>query len=78
MGIEQKTTGMLIDELFTTNMKCWYAQESIMKETDTIRVAEAAKNAQDLNNRRNQLIRAIDRSLGQESSTFTSKTYNKD
>jgi len=78
MGIEIKTTGMLIDELFTTNMKCWFAQEIIMKETDSIKISEAAKNAQELNNRRNQLIRAIDKSLGQEATTFTSKTYSKE
>lgn len=78
MGIETKTLGMLIDELITTNLKCWFSQEEIMTETDSIKIGNSAKRAQELNGRRNQLIRAIDVLNGNEQFSYTSKTYMED
>ena len=75
LDINKKTLGTLIDELFTTNMKCWFAQETVMSETDPIKVTNAAKQAQSLNARRNKLIRAIDEYSGEDNTTLTSKTY---
>ena len=72
--ISKKSIGTLIDELCTTSQKCWYAQEGVMKETDPIKVAAAAKVAQITNARRNELIRAIDARLGEEN-TPLGKTY---
>ena len=74
MNIEQKSTATLIDELITTSMKCWYAQEDVMSETESDKVADAAKLAQLTNARRNELIRAIDERLG-ETNTPLGKTY---
>lgn len=73
--MEVKSIGTLIDELFTTNMKCWFAQETVMRETDDSKVATAAKQAQVLNARRNKLIRAIDERLGDGAISQTEKTY---
>jgi hypothetical protein len=73
--ITQKTVGTLIDELITTDLKCWFAQEDVMKETDPIKIAAAAKKAQETNARRNALIRAIDERLGESGNTQLGKTY---
>lgn len=72
--ITRKTTAQLIDELISTNLKCWFAQEQVCQETDPELVAEAAKLAQATNARRNALIRAIDARLG-ETLTSLPKTY---
>ncbi len=72
--ITRKSTATLIDELISTSMKCWHAQEAIMKEIDSDKVAKAAKMAQITNARRNELIRAIDARLG-ETNTPLEKTY---
>jgi len=72
--IERKTVGMLIDELITTSMKCWHAQERISAGGTDTEVAKAAQAAQQLNARRNQLIQAIDQRLN-ESGSPTDKTY---
>lgn len=77
-SITQKSVGLLIDELFTTLMKCWNAQEIVCKSADKDEVFKAAKDAQSLNARRNQLIRAIDEELGQGNITPTAKSYAKD
>lgn len=74
-NIELKSIGTLIDELITTDIKCWFAQETVMNETDVIKVSEAAKQAQLTNARRNKLIRAIDERLGDNSITNLSKSY---
>lgn len=73
--IAQKSIGTLIDELFSTNNKCWFAQEDVMTQTDPIKVAAAAKKAQETNARRNALIRAIDERLGESGNTQLGKTY---
>lgn len=76
-GIEIKSVGFMIDELCTTSQKCWWAQESLLdknlSEKDRLLAAE---RAQALNDRRNQLIRAIDESLGQGHLSPTTKTYH--
>ena len=75
MGIEIKTLGMLTDELITTNLKCFMQQEIIMSEQDESKIAIAAKKAQELNGRRNLLIKAIDDLNGNSEFSHTSKTY---
>jgi hypothetical protein len=76
MDIEIKTPGMLIDELGTTLIKCFMAQEDIMnKDLSAEKQIEAAHKAQELNARRNALIRAIDRVLGFGDCSPTAKTY---
>lgn len=65
----------MIDELITTSMKCWYAQETVMQGGSDDKVADAAKKAQQLNKRRNALIRAIDERCGEKDITLTDKTY---
>ena len=76
MDIGNKSVGFLIDELITTSMKCWFAQEDIMNQElpETVRL-EAAIRAQQMNARRNALIRKIDELLGQGELSPTSKTY---
>lgn len=76
MNIEQKSLGSLIDELFTTNMKLWYAQEEVMSGNEDVSViAAAAKKAQQLNARRTALMRAIDRAVKSTVYGPTEKTY---
>jgi hypothetical protein len=75
MDISMKSVATMIDELITTDIKCFFAQEEITKGTSTEAVAGAAKKAQELNARRNALIRAIDVSLGQGGISVTGKTY---
>lgn len=72
-----KSVGFLIDELITVSQKCWWAQEAIMDEnlTESERL-QAAIRAQEMNNLRNRLIRAIDSSLNQEDLSPTTKTYH--
>lgn len=75
--IAKKSIGFLIDELITTDMKCWFAQEMVMSGGGTdSEIAEAAKKAQRLNVRRNALIRAIDEKLGETDISATDKTYS--
>ena len=64
MGIETKTIGQLIDELCTTSQKCFRAQDD-----------KDYENAQQLNKRRCDLIRAIDKMMGQGDYSTTGKTY---
>lgn len=74
MGIETKTPGILVDELITTVIKCFYAQEDVMQGDTEPGIAAAAVKTQVLNARRNELIRALDQVLGASGSP-TSKTY---
>jgi hypothetical protein len=78
MGIETKTLGFLIDELITTDLKCWFSQEALMDKslTEGERL-QAAIRTQETNSRRNQLIRAIDELMGQGANSVTTKTYTK-
>ena len=75
--ISKKSTASMIDELITTCMKCWFAQEDIVAGGDQATVAEAAIRAQNLNSRRNLLMRAIDDRLGEAGISLTEKTYTK-
>jgi hypothetical protein len=76
MGIETKTLGILIDELITTNLKCYMQQELLMDTSlsDEERL-QAAIKTQELNNRRNQLIRAIDAKFGEMGTSYSDKSY---
>lgn len=78
MGIETKTTAILIDELVTTLIKCYMAQDRIFNES--LSQEERFKASQDthaLNARRNRLIRAIDEQLGDATNSPSTKTYDK-
>ena len=75
MDIGKKSIGVLIDELITTSLKCWYSQETIMSSENEGEVANAAKAAQRMNARRNALIREIDSRFGEALFSPTDKTY---
>jgi hypothetical protein len=78
MGIETKTPGIILDELITTDIKCFMAQDRIFDES--LSQEERFKASQDthaLNARRNQLIRALDVMLGYGAGSPTTKTYDK-
>lgn len=75
MDIGKKSIGILIDELITTSLKCWFEQEVVMSSKDEKELATAAKKAQLMNARRNALIRAIDKRLGDGDISPTDKTY---
>jgi hypothetical protein len=76
MGIETKSIGFLVDELITTDIKCWFAQENLMnKSLSEHERLDAAIKAQQLNGRRNQLIKAIDEKSNDAAFSPTSKTY---
>ena len=77
MDISKKSVGTLIDELITTDIKCWFAQERLLYGKDDHEVAEAAREAQKLNIRRNAIISTIDETLGQGDITVTKKSYDK-
>lgn len=76
MDIARKSIGMIIDELITTSMRCWFAQEDIMNTnlSDEKRL-EAAERAQIMNAKRSALIKAIDQLLGDENISVSLKTY---
>jgi len=76
-GIDVKSIGFLVDSLITTNLRCWFAQEEIMDESlsETERLA-AAIRAQETNDKRNQLIRAIDLRLGEGNISPEAKSYH--
>lgn len=75
MDVSVKSVGVLIDELITTNIKCFMAQDRLMAASDDAACAEAARQAQQLNARRCALIRAIDAKLDKSTATLTEKTY---
>ena len=76
MDIGKKSIGVLIDELITTSLKCWFAQEVIMSSKDDAQTASAAKTAQQMNARRNSLIREIDMRFGEQHYSPTEKSYD--
>ena len=80
MDITSKTTGELIDQLITNNIRCWHAQDRIMDESlPSEERLEAAIIAQKTNARRTALIRAIDERLGEGALSGFVKSYdNKD
>lgn len=75
-GYSEKTPGLLVDELFTTNMKLWYAQEDIMKSpAGSEQALVAAKRAQELNAKRTAVMRTIDKLLDFTQDMPSEKTY---
>lgn len=75
MGIETKSIGALIDELSVTNIRCWFAQEEVMKGGSDAHIAAASIRAQTTNARRNQLMRAIDDYFDDEN-ILAAKSYD--
>lgn len=70
------TPGQLVDLLFTTNYKCWWAQERLLDQNLSAEErADEARKAQEFNAKRTQLIRTIDFLLDFSESTNTDKTY---
>ena len=76
-GIDVKSIGFLTDQLCTTLIRCWFLQEKIMDESlsETERL-NAAIGAQETNDKRNQLIRAIDLRLGEGNISPEAKSYH--
>jgi hypothetical protein len=76
VDIGNRTPAELLDLLVTNNIRCFNAQDKI---NDSSLSSEeqllAAKEAQKLNNRRNQLIRKIDELLGFGEFTQLEKSY---
>jgi len=76
MSIKEKTVAQLIDELITTSMRCWFAQDKLMdlslSNEDRLSAAIAA---QQTNSKRTELIKAIDELLGFGKYTNITKTY---
>lgn len=72
------TPGQLIDLLFTTDYKTWWAQEEIMKykDSDPEKAAKAAVRAQEYNAKRTKLMRTIDAVLDFSDDSGTEKTYS--
>jgi len=74
--VTDMTPGQLIDLLFTTDYKCWWAQEKLLdKKLSVEERAEEAKKAQEYNAKRTNLIRTIDKVLDFSDNTNTEKTY---
>jgi hypothetical protein len=76
-NIKEKTLGQLIDELFTTDHRCWNEQDKIL---DTSLSSEerltAAVRAQQQNAKRTELIRAIDSLFEGTEFSNVIKTYH--
>lgn len=73
--VEIKSLGTLIDELITTNLKCWHQQESVFDSN--LKPAQrhaAAVQAHAANKRRCELMRALD-SRFSETSGVLQKTF---
>jgi len=62
MGIETKTLGQLIDELVIVNIRIWHL---IDKVTDGTATVGQAQDVQKFNSQRAELVRAIDRRMGE-------------
>jgi len=74
--IEIKTTGQLLDELITNNVKCFMLQEKLMNEilSDKDR-SDVAVGIQRTNSKRTDLIRALDSRLNSPGVTNAEKSY---
>jgi hypothetical protein len=76
MKVQERSIGELLDLLITASIRCWFAQDEICKEeNDDATVARYAKIAQQSNNKRNLLIRAIDERMGDIQNSPSEKTY---
>lgn len=62
LPVEIKTIGQLIDELITESAKTWHLIDKVVDGTATF---EEAQQVQVHNAKRNALVRAIDRRLGE-------------
>jgi hypothetical protein len=78
MDVRTKSIGFLIDQLITTNLRCWFAQEDIMNpDLPESNRLDAAVRAQTQNAIRSKLIKAIDEVLGEGDITMGGdKTYH--
>ncbi len=76
MDISQKSLGVLIDELITTDIRCWFAQEMVTNGETDEEVAKAGRLAQTMNARRNDLIGAINDRVGEAAFSPSQKTYS--
>lgn len=74
MDVTVKTTGTLIDELITVNMKIFWALEEANKANTDSGKGKHYGRAQELNSRRSQLIAAIDERFCEDSSSVI-KTF---
>jgi len=77
MGIETKSLAFMIDQLVSTDLRCWMFQEKIMDETlsehDRL---QAAIGAQVQNSIRSKLMKAIDEATNNAEFTMgVDKTY---
>ena len=72
----EKSIGELIDDLSITNLKCFWYQETIMKGASFEEVANAAKQAQQMNARRNKLVIEINKYF-KDTKGPTEKTYQE-
>ena len=70
MGVETKTIGELIDELIVVNIKIWH-----LVDKGYAGDGEAAVKAQRFNERRGQLIRAINKQLTPDIMNVMEKVY---
>jgi len=80
MGIEVKTPSMLVDELITANIKCFMAIDRLhqyAEQGDEIASGRESILVHKLNNRRNELMAALDRVLGHGNGTVMEKTYKE-
>lgn len=74
--VTDKTPGELIDSLITVDIKCFWEQEKIMNASQGSEESYiAAKKAQELNAKRNKLMRSIDTVLDFYEDTPSEKTY---
>ncbi len=79
MDISRKSIAVMIDELITTNIKCFMEQEKLMNfSLNSVERLDAAVRTQQLNIRRNQLIRALDKEIDEETVSVSEKTYDKE
>ena len=62
MGIETKTLGQMIDELCVVNLKIWHLIDRVMDGSGTLEDAQAV---QTFNSQRAELVRALDKRLGE-------------
>ena len=78
MDIRTKSIGFLIDQLITTNLRCWFAQEDIMNpDLPEGERLDAAVRAQAQNAIRSKLIKALDIEFGEDAITMGGdKTYH--
>jgi hypothetical protein len=75
-NIEVKTIMQLVDQYWSTMMRCWLAQDRIMDESlSTEDRLKSAIVAQEQNALRTELIKVLDNRLGSKGVTNTSKTY---